>query len=232
MELFKPTFDEEQLYDIFPRRIENIDSSILYNAVKLVTETAIPEENQFGDKDWFSFYLPLQRGQRIMAVSVDVTEVNVNKSLKKMIIMTQHSKLQVHQGDDQPSEELLSIFTEIRRLVPYLQQDPSLPDKLVPYDKRMGKIQGKYVPGELMSEEEKESILQRYNGHQGNKLRIEQISLDDYLETAAIGYKAAFEEKAEGLSPLEMYRRWADGRHGGMLDINAEADKDEFKKWF
>ncbi len=104
MELFKPTFDEGQLYDILPMMIENNDSSTLYTAIKSVTETAIPEENHFGDENWVSFYLPLRREEGIIAVPVDVTEVNINQSLKKMIIRTQQSEIQVYQGDNQPSE--------------------------------------------------------------------------------------------------------------------------------
>ncbi len=231
MELFEPAFDEEQLYDILPRGIKNIDSSMLYTAVKLVTETAIPEDNRFGDKNWFSFYLPLRREQGIMAVPVKVTEVNVNRSLKKMIIRTQHSEIQVYRGDEQPSEELVLILAEIRRLIPYLQQDPSLPEKLVPYDKRTGRIQGKYVLKEVMSEQEREGQLAKYQHHLTRDLKAKSLSLDDYLSTAAIGYKAVM-KKTEELSPLQMYERWADGRHEGMLDITDASDKDAFTKWY
>jgi hypothetical protein len=51
-----------------------------------------------------------------------------------------------------------------------------------------------------------------------------------YLEAAGIAYDACWKE-LRPLSPLEKYRRKADGRHGGLLDL-PEDDGEAFAKWF
>lgn len=62
-------------------------------------------------------------------------------------------------------------------------------------------------------------------------LQINNISLNDYLNVAAICYKAAYKKKTKRLSHLELYKKWTDGRHGGMLDIKNPDSKDEFADW-
>lgn len=229
MEPINPKFSVEQLYDHFPNRFETIENSTLYATIEAVSEIAVPEVNRSGDKQ-FSFYLPLQREGGVIAVPVDIVNVNINH--KKIIMRMKNSAFHIYEGEQQSSEHLTSVLAEIHDFVPHLQQDPSLIEKLVPYDQRTGRIKGKYVLKDIMSAGEKERILTRYQNHVAKNLKVERVSLDDYLETAAIGYKAAFEEKSEGLSSLEMYRRWADGRHGGMLDIKDASSKQEFMEWY
>jgi hypothetical protein len=82
-----------------------------------------------------------------------------------------------------------------------------------------------------MPEEEADRILKSYEEHIKKNLKVEKISLNDYLNVAAICYKTAFGKKIRGLSPLEMYQKFADGRHGGMLDIKDKNSKEEFSNW-
>ncbi len=63
-------------------------------------------------------------------------------------------------------------------------------------------------------------------------MEIKKISLNEYLNVAAICYKAAYQEKTENLSDLEMYKKWADGRDGRMLSIDDWNSKDSFEKWY
>lgn len=51
-----------------------------------------------------------------------------------------------------------------------------------------------------------------------------------YLETAAIAYDACFKE-LRPFSALEKYRKKADDRHGGLLDLPDE-DPEAFSKWY
>jgi hypothetical protein len=59
-----------------------------------------------------------------------------------------------------------------------------------------------------------------------------EISLNDYLNVASICYKAAYPEETKNLSNIDMYKKWADGRHGGMLSIQDWNDKKEFSEWY
>jgi hypothetical protein len=51
-----------------------------------------------------------------------------------------------------------------------------------------------------------------------------------YLEAAGIAYDSCLKE-LRALSPLKKYRKRADGRHGGLLDL-ARNDAEGFSKWF
>jgi hypothetical protein len=52
----------------------------------------------------------------------------------------------------------------------------------------------------------------------------------NYLKVSALAYDAAF-PKTRNLSAFSKYKRWADTRHGGMLDLPRE-DSGAFSKWF
>lgn len=57
-----------------------------------------------------------------------------------------------------------------------------------------------------------------------------RLTLSQYLKTAAIAYDAGFKELCS-FSPLQKYKKKADGRHGGLLDLSHH-DADAFDKWF
>lgn len=56
------------------------------------------------------------------------------------------------------------------------------------------------------------------------------MSLQRYLEVAAMAYDAVFED-LKALAPREKYERRADRRHGGMLDLPVK-DSAAFERWF
>ena len=62
-------------------------------------------------------------------------------------------------------------------------------------------------------------------------MKISQISLVDYLKVCAICYRAAYGKKTKNLSPAEMYKKWADGRDCGMLDIKDKNSEGAFMDW-
>ena len=61
---------------------------------------------------------------------------------------------------------------------------------------------------------------------------VKDITLEDYLATAAVCYSGAYEKKTIGLKPLDMYKKWADGRDEGMLSIKNRKSKNTFSKWY
>ena len=60
--------------------------------------------------------------------------------------------------------------------------------------------------------------------------RLEKITLSDYLATVEIAFDVAFKD-FRSLSRLEKYKRKADGRHGGLLDLPPD-DAKAFSEWF
>ncbi|MGH7576982.1 MAG: hypothetical protein ACREM1_17870 [Longimicrobiales bacterium] len=59
---------------------------------------------------------------------------------------------------------------------------------------------------------------------------LEGMTLSAYLDTVAVAYDATFEE-LHPLPPVEKYKRRADGRHGGLLDLPPH-DAEAFTEWF
>ncbi len=59
---------------------------------------------------------------------------------------------------------------------------------------------------------------------------LRKLSAAAYLRIASVALGAAFRD-LRGRSPLAAYRRRADGRHGGLLDL-PRAGADAFRRWF
>ena len=61
--------------------------------------------------------------------------------------------------------------------------------------------------------------------------RIQEMTVNKYLEISKLGYDANKLEGYEPKTPLEMYERHADGRDGGLLKIDPDSPK-AFDKWY
>ena len=136
-------------------------------------------------------------------------------------------------GNDKYYDEHYCLFIdEAVRFIPVLKEyGVKLIERTFPYDLRTGKIKGKYTTDNLMPEKERKEIETAYKKHMEKKLTAGEISLNDYLETTAICYRATNKKEARQLTPLEMYKKWADSRHGGMLDIKDPDSKQEYTEW-
>jgi len=229
VKLFTPRFDEEDWYGLLSALPHTIESSSLYETVHALTGTATPKVNRFKDKEWSDFYMPLRRGRKVIAVPIGVTEV---PQCEDKLVVSVGNRIPIHlsKGQETISPEYLTPFQEMGKLIPFIRRDHSLVEKIVPYDIRTGKIPGKYVLEELMPKEEKERILKSYYNHCDKNLAIEAVSLEEYLATAAICYKAAFSEETEGLAPAEMYRRWSYQPNIDAFSIKNPKSKKEFSQ--
>ncbi len=126
-------------------------------------------------------------------------------------------------------EEYEEMFEELIKFTSLLKTTSEYVRKMVPCDFRIGKIKGKYIVENVMFKKEKSKLKKLYESHLQKNLKIAEISLNEYINAAAICYRAAYKE-AEKLMPLEMYKGWVDGRHRGMLDIENADNKEEFKR--
>ncbi len=226
--LFTPSLSEEEFFGLFPGIYPlELRSNLIMQKVDALTSTAYPKLNPFKDKIWHDFYLPLQREREAIAVPVGIV-----KGTNCFIVSLKNGKsLRIEGGEGDVRTAYFTFFDELSRFVPLLQRDPSLPRKLVPYDIQTGTIPGKYVLEKILSPEEKKELQTKYYFHLKKKLSVKTISLEEYLSTAAICYQAAFPEKTSGLNNLEQYQRWADCRHGGMLNLENFSDPEEFMSW-
>jgi hypothetical protein len=215
---------EYYLHGFGEKEIENTE---IYNLVRTLSDEALPSYQDKSDTIWEGFYLPVKREGRVIALPFGIHEYNKEFFVQFHLPGVLHIK-----KDEKETEEFYkNIFSEALRFIPLIKADEKILEKLIPYDIRTGKIKGLYVLEKVLSKNSKEKILKDYAQHVEKNPEIREISLNEYLGTAGICYRAAYGKKAENLSPLQMYKKWADGRDGGMLSIKDWDNKKEFMDW-
>lgn len=212
-------------YSFTELKLENIQ---IYKLVKKLTDMAFPSNEDKFDKRWHYFYLPVKRSGRLITIPFGIVEYNKDF----FISFHQLGNLHITKGKEKVEKEYKTIFKETLRFIPLIKKtENKILEKTVPYDIRAGKIKGKFILEKLISEEEKKKILLDYNKHLKKELKTTQISLNDYLNVAALCYKVAYAKKTKKLSPIEMYKKLADGRDCGMLNLKNKDSKKAYSYW-
>ena len=230
MKEFKPKLSFYELeYLVETRFMEmEIKNGSVYSLVEKLTGLAKPTTKTKFDTLWENFYLPLRRSGKKVSIPFSVMKYENDFYVRFRFT----GGLKISPGNDTVQKEYEEIFRESLRFFPVFRDtNGEIAVKTVPYDYRTGKIKGEYVMERLMPEKEKVRLLKLYEKNRENNPKTPDVSLQDYLDTAAVCYRAAYPKKAKGMSSLEMYNRWADGRHGGMLDIKDFTGRNEFREW-
>jgi len=225
---FKPKFSfyeiEYLVGDGFGRKIKN---ESVHAIVKKLTEKAYPSSATGSEKRWEYFYMPARRSGRKISIPFLIVEYKGDFYVYFRLL----GNLEISGGKKDVEKEYQGLFEEAIRFTSLIKStDGKIVKETVPYDLRIGKIKGKYVMDKTIPEKEERRLLKSYETHLGKNLEIVEISLNDYLDVTAICYKAAY-KKTKKLLPLEMYKKWADNRHGGMLDIKDFNSKKEYRQW-
>jgi hypothetical protein len=158
-------------------------------------------------------------------------------SEERFFLSFSRSNVEVCKGKEK-NEFYLGLIEQTLEFSRILKKDPGILAKTIPYDIRTGRVLGKYVlkdlipeDQELLSADQVGEMLKLYRAHVERETRSRRVSLDDYLNTAALCYKAAFGSRTDGLSAEQMYKSWADGRDCGMLEIKNKRSKKDFSHW-
>ena len=94
------------------------------------------------------------------------------------------------------------------------------------------RLEDRRLAGFRINQSQAGQLLRQYDDHTRTQPRLVQISLNDWLNTAAVCYQAVYEKEIEGMTPEQMYERLADRRHGYMLEYITDRDsKEAFRKW-
>ncbi len=226
---FKPilSFDDAD-YGLSICNYKSLENSKLHLIVCKIIGTAHPTNEEEYDLFWKYFYLPLRRQGELITIPIRITKY------KSIFFINFHlfGGFEVKKGNEHVEEILFEMFEETLRFIPVIKaHGKRFIEKTVPYDIRRGEILGKYIMDEVLPKNERENLLDSYQKHLDTLGEIKEISLNDYLNITSICYKAAFGKKVKGLKPMEMYKKWADGRDEGMLSIKNKNNKDAFSKW-
>lgn len=238
--LFSPSFSFTKAYKHL-RLYGAVDfnNDALYAKTAELASKAEPSFDDSWDTKWRYFYLPMKRKGRLICSPFSLN-LHRGKSYSFCFygFTSGMGYLGVEKGNDDVPDYCFEFIDETIRFIPMLKKyGNQLIERTFPYDWRSGKIKRKYTrpAHELVSMEESEQIKAAYQKHLEKKLTVSEISLNDYLNTAAICYRAAFEEDIKRidkeLTPRDLIKRWADQRHGGMLFIEDPDSKKEYMEW-
>ena len=227
---FEPEYSFSQLQQNVPQRAGmqiRIQNSKLYEMLDKLTEKAYPTEESAYENRWNDFYLPFKRKGYFILIPLTVILYE-----KNFFLCILHSTIEVCKGKEKDDDKFyLGLIKQTLKFCQILRKDPGIVLKAIPYDIRTGRVLGKYVLEDLFPCDKKQEILALYRNYIKRERKAHGVSLNDYLDTAAICYRAAFGGKTDDLSPEQMYRRWADGRDCGMLEIGNKKSKKAFSYW-
>lgn len=204
-----------------------VENDKVFEIIEELVSLAHPTYEDEFDKRWEYFYIPINRNKKIISAPVWIMEYEN----EFFVTIQSFGRIKIKKGDKETEKFYYDCFSEILMFVPILKKEEEILQKIIPYDIRTGKIKGRYILEELLSQDRKKAILDSYEKYIEKKMEINEISLDEYMNVAALCYHAAYQKEAEKLSRLEMYKRWADGRDGGMLSIKDWKSKKEFTEW-
>jgi len=146
------------------------------------------------------------------------------------------------------SDFLNWLILEVKRVIEMLRKDEynDYIQKTLPYKYRTGTVSMKeywklYPDAEkkhfdILSRSECDQFIRHLSEandeeHYKPSGRFSEMTVNRYIELCRLGYN---ENKLEGYdfkASLEMYKRYADDRNGGMLTIDPDSPE-EFDKWF
>jgi hypothetical protein len=213
-----------------------IKNDAFYAKMEELTSKAYPTSlptKEKNDTRWEYFYLPMKRKSRLICTPIWVMLYRSLYYVWFHGISPHPGNLAVDKGNEQLSGDYELFIDEAMRFVPLMKEtDNKIVERTYPYDYRRGKIRKKYFydKEKLMPAAERNEIETAYKKHLERKLTLGEVSLNDYLNTAAICCRGAFKERTGRMTPREMYHRWADNRHFGMLDIDPDSKK-EYTEW-
>lgn len=191
-----------------------------------LTAKAFPSE-QDGDKTvWEFFYIPMRRNRSAIVVPMTVYQ----EGRQYTLTFPDKAPIEVTEGS-QTHPLLQSLIRETLGFADIVKRHPDMIEQCLPYDFRTGRVRGRYILDTILPNISKHAIKRQYSEHLSKNLTCDRLSLNEYLDFAALCYQAAFQWKTDGLTPEQMYRTWADGRDCGMLDIPDRTSPELFRRW-
>lgn len=226
---FRPKLSNENVeYHLHGHDNIDIEDDKVYNLTEKLVSTAYPTSEDKYDKRWEYFYVPVKRNRKTIAVPMWIMEYDKDF----FVILQSFGSFHIKKGNEDTEKFYYNIISDTLKFSSIIQKDYSILNRLIPYDIRTGKIKGCHILERLLSPQEKKDIYEKYENYSTHKNDLMEISLNDYLNVASICYKAAYPEETKNLSNIDMYKKWADGRHGGMLSIQDWDSKKEFSEWY
>jgi hypothetical protein len=219
-----------------PYGLIELKSDELYAKAEQLTALAAPSFEDKWETRWRFFYMPMKHEGKLICSPIALTLYKAAYGISFYGYSRGMGYVSIDKGNDKVLDLYHQVIDETSRFIPLIKEKGNqLIEQTFPYQWRQGKVRRKYVRGssELISLDEKEKINSAYRKHQEKKLTVTEISLNDYLNTAALCIRAAFpKDITPEMTTRDIARRRADMRHGGMLFLENPDNKKEFMEWF
>ncbi|MCD4664045.1 MAG: hypothetical protein K8R68_02165 [Bacteroidales bacterium] len=175
-------------------------------------------------------------------------EVNLGKSVKIIDAGTFSEPRQFY-----PDEPMMKEWTDLiifaNKWLKFIEKDWIKANKLViteyPFEYRYGTVPNRLITESLLDVYRIDNklgkawtrklvrLVEKGYCRKNENFVMKTMTTARYFDYCKIAYNAVLtkaSEKDKALSGEEMYRRYADGRHEGLLDINPDSEK-EFADW-
>lgn len=234
---FNPKLDFTQAdKQLRPYNLIELKSDELYAKAEHLTALAAPSFEDKWETRWRFFYMPMKHEGKLICSPIALTLYKAAYGISFYGYSRGMGYVSIDKGNDKVLDLYHLVIDETGRFIPLIKERGNqLIEKTFPYQWRQGKVQRKHIrsSSELISLEEKEKIESAYRKHREKKLTVTGISLNDYLNTAAICIRAAFpKDITPEMTTQDIARRRADMRHGGMLFLESPDSKKEFMEWY
>jgi len=204
-----------------------IANDLLYSAVEKLASgfRPTPPYTTELDKRWLDLFLPVIDGKNQICLPFGVVRYNG----VYFVHFGRLGRFSIKGGDESCSSTYFSML-EAAKSYKHINDVEEL-EKRVPLWLRKGKVARKHLVerSELLDEGAAKELLNGYEEHRSRDLKSDPICLNRYLEVAAICYRAIY--GVSGMGPQTFYETYADGRHGGMLDIKDRNSVKQFNEW-
>ncbi|MEM0106833.1 MAG: hypothetical protein QXS03_01230 [Candidatus Micrarchaeaceae archaeon] len=203
-----------------------VSNDYLYNMVEKITNKYVPAEKNYGGLIWAGIYLEADDGSYL---PVDIAKYGKKKTY--FISIGNYIAFVLEKGNGEENKTIEKFIKSIFKGMKSIEENKSNFVDKIPIEFKTGKILGKYVLGKklLIDDETAKKIEIKYMMHIRDAQETGAISLREYLDVAKICYDAVFHEEI-AMAPRDLYDKYADWRHGGMLDLK-EDDEKEYLKW-
>lgn len=205
-----PTYENDELYDL-ARELEDL---------------AYPTRENDYARAYYNFFCPVKLKTKIRFVPIGLVYLKKYDSYE--VVINTRGKVVIKRGSKEGDELVKNLLLRVVRFSKFqINRGILITTEYLHKNYLVGKVKLKYVRDPLITVEEAKQVLREYKENLARKVEGE-VTLGDYLRTVKVIYEAlGFDVKGE---LKELYRRYADGRDCGMMELPLD-DATAFRKW-
>ncbi len=187
---FRPKLTVKSLEGMFNGKLGSIDTfknATLFGRITDLVDQVHPEdEPDSGSRaTWLNLYLPVREQDQIFTYKLMVDQSKDGSIYCIQIDYGHNLIFDVIEGSQKIDRRLFDIPRDTATLLPNIKEG-GVNALNVPYSQRKGTVKSKYVLDHIISLDERADIKLRYDRYVVNMGELHEVSLNQYIEVAAI----------------------------------------------